>query len=537
MPVQLFTNNATTLLDADINDSVLTLTVTGGEGAKFPTPTAGDFFYATIESGSVREIVQVTTRSTDTFTIVRAQDGSSATAFTAGATVELRMTKIFFDKVHTTDTLPAPGDVIGPGSSTDSNVALMDGTTGKVIKDSGLALAGSNTGDQILPIDTTIVTTDVVGNNASTAKHGWMPKGANNLRHFFNGANAQVRVPGWENHDPVVNPGMNLWQRGTTFTGVTTADMLADQYEIEFVTSVGVMDAIQVSPTVSAIVTASGQRINHALRINVTTIDASIAAAEFVTLSQKIEGYRAALLMHNQFTVSFFVRSNLTGQFALAVGNSNRDRTFIKTFSPAVADVWERISIVVATQDLTGTWDYQTGIGLDLQWTLVAGTDFEGTDGVWNSTNDLAVTGQVNFLSSTSNYLELTGVQIDLGAEALAYRGIPIEQDTHAAERYFQKSYDIDVDPAATSALGQVAMIQNGTTHKEPIALRTTMREAPTVIAYNPTDGTTAQWEDVGVGGEPVTIANSGMRGFTVFVTAGTTGLELNGHWTAESKL
>ncbi len=97
MPVQLFTNNAKTLLDADINDSVLTLDVTAGDGALFPTPTAGDFFYATLESGSTREIVKVTTRATDVFTIERAQDETSATSWTAGATVELRMTKVFFE--------------------------------------------------------------------------------------------------------------------------------------------------------------------------------------------------------------------------------------------------------------------------------------------------------------------------------------------------------------------------------------------------------------------------------------------------------
>ena len=142
MPVQLFTNNATTLLNADINSSVLTLTVTPGDGLLFPTPTAGDFFFATIESGSTREIVQVTTRSTDTFTIVRAQDGTSATSFTAGATVELRMTKIFFDKVHTTDTLPTPGDIVGPaGGVVDGEVPLYDGTTAKLLKGSSGATA------------------------------------------------------------------------------------------------------------------------------------------------------------------------------------------------------------------------------------------------------------------------------------------------------------------------------------------------------------------------------------------------------------
>jgi hypothetical protein len=140
--------------------------------------------------------------------------------------------------------------------------------------------------------------------------------------------------------EPVVNPGMNIWQRGTTFTAVTTEDMLADQYEIEFTTDVGVMDVSRVVPTAADIFAASGQRINYALRVDVDTIDASIATGEFVTLSQKILGYNAAPFMHQQFTVSFFARSNLTGQYAMAVGNDGDDRNFIKTWNLASGDTW-----------------------------------------------------------------------------------------------------------------------------------------------------------------------------------------------------
>jgi|GEM_PF-6455432 len=44
------------------------------------------------------------------------------------------------------------GDVVGPGSATDDNVAKFDGSTGKIIKDSGVSLSGSNTGDQTIEL-------------------------------------------------------------------------------------------------------------------------------------------------------------------------------------------------------------------------------------------------------------------------------------------------------------------------------------------------------------------------------------------------
>jgi hypothetical protein len=88
-----FTNNATTTLASGINNSVTSLSVAAGTGALFPTISSPDVFYATLANvaGTV-EIVKVTARSTDTFTIVRGQDGTSATSWSAGDKVELRPT-------------------------------------------------------------------------------------------------------------------------------------------------------------------------------------------------------------------------------------------------------------------------------------------------------------------------------------------------------------------------------------------------------------------------------------------------------------
>ena len=90
----LYTNNASTTLASGITNSATSLTVTSGNGAKFPNPTGSDYFMCTLQgaSGSPIEIVKVTARSTDTFTIVRAQEGTTASAFSANDIVELRVT-------------------------------------------------------------------------------------------------------------------------------------------------------------------------------------------------------------------------------------------------------------------------------------------------------------------------------------------------------------------------------------------------------------------------------------------------------------
>jgi hypothetical protein len=90
MPV-LFTNNATTTLGSSLLVGATSLTVSSGTGALFPTTTSGFFYAALINSSNQIEFVKVTGRSSDTFTIVRAQNGSTARAYSAGDKVELRL--------------------------------------------------------------------------------------------------------------------------------------------------------------------------------------------------------------------------------------------------------------------------------------------------------------------------------------------------------------------------------------------------------------------------------------------------------------
>jgi len=92
---QLYTNNAESTLASGIDNDDTTLTVQSGHGAKFPSPTNGDYFLLTLTqaaSESSWEIVQVTARSSDTLTIVRAQEGTSAASWLSGDKAELRIT-------------------------------------------------------------------------------------------------------------------------------------------------------------------------------------------------------------------------------------------------------------------------------------------------------------------------------------------------------------------------------------------------------------------------------------------------------------
>lgn len=112
------TNNAYAILAAGVASSDLSITLTAGQGARFPTLGAGDYFYATLlDTGNNLEIVKCTARVGDVLTVVRAQDGTTAKNYVVGDRIEIRPVAAIFDGKQ--DTLPAgtTGQVLVWGGS------------------------------------------------------------------------------------------------------------------------------------------------------------------------------------------------------------------------------------------------------------------------------------------------------------------------------------------------------------------------------------------------------------------------------------
>lgn len=100
MSIQLFENNADSSLASSIGSGDTSLTVATGEGDRFPAPAAGEYFLVTLTNSEPEtqwEIVKVTARSGDVFTVVRAQEDTSATSWISGSIVSLRITRDTMD--------------------------------------------------------------------------------------------------------------------------------------------------------------------------------------------------------------------------------------------------------------------------------------------------------------------------------------------------------------------------------------------------------------------------------------------------------
>ena len=146
------TNNAFGTLNASINSSATTIVLVAGQGARFPTLSAGDYFYATlIDTSNNLEIVKVTARSTDTLTVVRAQDSTTARAYATNDRFELRPTAVMLNEIITTAEAALPkaggtltGNLVVNNTVSSAGDLILDGAFSVMVKKSGSTNATIN---------------------------------------------------------------------------------------------------------------------------------------------------------------------------------------------------------------------------------------------------------------------------------------------------------------------------------------------------------------------------------------------------------
>lgn len=139
MGTALVKNNAFSTLLSSIASGATSLTVASGTGLKFPTISSGNFFYATlIDSSNNYEVVKVTARATDVFTILRGQDGTAASAYTAGDRIELRPTAALFDDKLSLGGGTLTGALAVPSGATTTQVPQVQ----EVVKKTGDTMSG-----------------------------------------------------------------------------------------------------------------------------------------------------------------------------------------------------------------------------------------------------------------------------------------------------------------------------------------------------------------------------------------------------------
>ena len=201
------------------------------------------------------------------------------------------------------------------------------------------------------------------------------------------------------------------------------------------------------------------------------------SSTSYGQLTQPIEGLNVQDLMWGTanaatVTLSFWVRSSLTGTFGGSLRNAGDTRNYVFSYTINSANTWEYKTITIAG-DQSGTWANGNTTGISLRFAYCMGSTYTGTAGSWGSSSIFAPTGQVNVLGTNGATFYITGVQLEKGSTATSFDYRPYGTELALCQRYYYR--------VSTYTLGYTWI--NSISYSPVIKLPVTMRSTPTLDA------------------------------------------------------
>ena len=235
----------------------------------------------------------------------------------------------------------------------------------------------------------------------------------------------------------------------------------------------------------------------------------SVAATDQTRIDQFIEGYNVADLNFGTanaktITLSFWVRSSVTGTYCVHIGNSaSPSRSFLAEYTISSADTFEYKTITISG-DTTGTWTTVNGAGLGVSFVLGMGSNFTGSAG-WQAGEKYQTSNQTQWIGTSGATFYFTGVQIEAGSAATEFEHRNFGEELALCQRYYYQTVygGSDTTIAHGTAASATVAAQCGSTH--PVTMRAipTLAEAGTLTAY---DGTANG--DIGISVNSCSITN-----------------------------
>ena len=281
----------------------------------------------------------------------------------------------------------------------------------------------------------------------------------------------------------LINGGMRVHQRAGTIT-LTNAALTYTLDRMSFYKNHAGANTVEQSTD-----TPVGLGFTNSLKFTTTSADSSVAATDRVAMIYRMEGYDAASLEFGTanaktITISFYVKSSITGTHGGAVGNGSDNRAYPFTYTISSADTWERKSITIAG-DTTGTWATNNTRSLQIAWGLGVGSQFSGTAGAWEAADRNSATGATTGVLTTVNATWfITGIQLEVGSSASDFEHRPFAEELNSCYRYFYKI--IRTDP-----YGEFLVIRTYSTTQGTgvMILPVPMRVQPTFTSTTPISG------------------------------------------------
>jgi hypothetical protein len=233
--------------------------------------------------------------------------------------------------------------------------------------------------------------------------------------------------------------------------------------------------------------TTAPSGFNNSLLVTIGT-GASPASSASNAIRQEIEGFNVADLgwgtaSAKTVTISFWVRSSLTGTFGGALSNAGLNRAYPYTYSISAANTWEYKTVIIPG-DTSGTWATDNSSGIRFWIDLGSGTDKQGTAGSWGAADYRAASGCVQLVATSGATFYITGVQLEAGSVATPFERRPFGTELALCQRYYESS----AFPSATfgqSSTTALPVFVTNTNIAAGIKFTCVKRAAPTVVLYS----------------------------------------------------
>jgi hypothetical protein len=212
--------------------------------------------------------------------------------------------------------------------------------------------------------------------------------------------------------------------------------------------------------------------------LGVTSLSAyTVLSADYFMMGQNIEGFNIADLGWGTanaapVTLSFWVRSSLTGTFGGAIRNGAVNRSYPFTYTISSANTWTQISVTIAG-DTSGTWTTNNSTGLTVFFGLGVGSTFSGTAGAWAGANLFSATGATSVVGTSGATFYITGVQLEKGTTATSFDYRPYGTELQLCQRYYEFS----------GTANKHGMLYDGSLYIGQVFFHVTKRTSPTVTS------------------------------------------------------
>lgn len=248
---------------------------------------------------------------------------------------------------------------------------------------------------------------------------------------------AGISYMGGSNKNLLINGDMKIFQRSASVAGITSGGYsTVDRWNVvNQESSVWTQTVENDAP--------SGSGFSKSLKMLCTTADASLGASTITIFRQMIEGQDVQRLAYGtasakQLTMSFWVKSNVTGTYVVYLGQPTNARFIAANYTISSSNTWEYKTLSFVG-DSVQTIANDNGAQFSVNFGLAAGSSYSSTPilSTWSTTITNLLGGQINVGAAINNYWQVTGVQLEIGPVATSFEFEPYETTLRKCQRYY----------------------------------------------------------------------------------------------------